>query len=57
VTPVLPSVRGRVIEVPVQTNKPLKGDDVLFRIDPKPYQYIVDQKKARWRRPSRPSSS
>jgi multidrug resistance efflux pump len=46
VTPVLPSVRGRVIEVPVQTNKPLKGDDVLFRIDPKPYQYIVDQKKA-----------
>jgi multidrug resistance efflux pump len=46
VTPVLPSVRGRVIEVPVQTNKPLKGDDVLSRIDPKPYQYIVDQKKA-----------
>jgi len=46
VTPVLPSVRGRVIEVPVQTNKPLKQDDVLFRIDPRPYQYIVDQKKA-----------
>jgi multidrug resistance efflux pump len=46
VTPVLPSVRGRVIEVPAQTNKPLKQDDVLFRIDPKPYQYIVDQKKA-----------
>jgi len=46
VTPVLPSVRGRVIEVPVQTNKPLKQGDVLFRIDPKPYQYIVDQKRA-----------
>jgi len=46
VTPVLPSVKGRVIEVPVQTNKPLKEGDVLFRIDPKPYQYIVDQKKA-----------
>jgi multidrug resistance efflux pump len=46
VTPVLPSVRGRVIEVPVQTNKPLKEGDVLFRIDPKPYQYVVDQKRA-----------
>jgi multidrug resistance efflux pump len=46
VTPVLTSVRGRVIEVPVQTNKPLKEGDVLFRIDPRPYQYIIDQKKA-----------
>ena len=46
VTPVLPSVRGRVIEVPVQANKPLKQGDVLFRVDPRPYQYIVDQKKA-----------
>src|SRR5262245_6317855 len=46
VTPVLPAVRGRVIEVPVQTNKPLKQGDVLFRIDPRPYQYVVDQKKA-----------
>jgi multidrug resistance efflux pump len=46
VTPVLPGVRGRVIEVPVQANAPLKLGDVLFRLDPKPYQYIVDQKKA-----------
>jgi multidrug resistance efflux pump len=46
VTPVLPAVRGRVTEVPVQTNKPLKEGDVLFRIDPKPYQYVVDQKRA-----------
>jgi multidrug resistance efflux pump len=46
VTPVLPGVRGRVIEVPVQQNTPLKEGDVLFRIDPKPYQYVVDQKKA-----------
>ena len=35
-----------MIEVPVQTNKPLKEGDMLFRIDPRPYQYIVDQKKA-----------
>jgi multidrug resistance efflux pump len=46
VTPVLPAVRGRVIEVPAQPNAPLKEGDVLFTIDPKPYQYIVDQKKA-----------
>src|SRR5262249_27132805 len=45
VTPVFPSVRGRVIEVPVQANVPLKEGDVLFRVDPKPYQYVVDQKK------------
>src|SRR5215510_5366751 len=46
VTPVLPGVRGRVIEVPVQTNAPLKEGDVLFRIDPKPYEFIVEQKRA-----------
>src|SRR5438874_11006285 len=46
VTPVLPGVRGRVIEVPVDANTPLKEGDVLFRIDPKPYEYIVEQKKA-----------
>ena len=46
VTPVLPSVRGRVIEVPAQTNTPLKEGDVLFRVDPKPYEYMVAQKKA-----------
>src|ERR1700756_5457535 len=46
VTPILPSVKGRVIEIPVTANRPLKPGDELFRIDPKPYQYIVDQKAA-----------
>jgi multidrug resistance efflux pump len=46
VTPVFPSVRGRVIEVPVQANTPLKEGDVLFRVDPTPFQYVVDQKRA-----------
>src|SRR6516164_3481433 len=46
VTPVLPGVRGRVVDVPVQTNAPLKEGDVLFRIDPKPYEFVVQQKKA-----------
>jgi len=46
VTPVLPGVRGRVTDVPVQTNVPLKEGDVLFRIDPKPYEYVIEQKEA-----------
>jgi multidrug resistance efflux pump len=46
ITPVLSGVRGRVIEVPVETNVPLKAGDVLFRIDPKPFEYVVSQKKA-----------
>jgi multidrug resistance efflux pump len=46
VTSVLPTVRGRVIEVPVKENVPLKQGDVLFRIDPKPFEYVVEQKKA-----------
>jgi multidrug resistance efflux pump len=45
-TPIMPNVKGRVIEVPVEANAPLKQGDVLFRIDPAPYQYVVDQKKA-----------
>ena len=46
ITPILPTVKGRVVEVPVQANTPLKEGDVLFRIDPKPFEYVVDQKKA-----------
>ena len=45
-TPILPDVKGRVIEVPVEPNTLLKAGDVLFRVDPQPYQYVVDQKKA-----------
>jgi multidrug resistance efflux pump len=46
VTPVLPAVKGRVIEVPIEGNKLLKEGDVLFKLDPKPYEYTVTQKKA-----------
>src|SRR6478735_4479128 len=46
VTPILPTVKGRVLEVPVQANTPLKEGDVLFRIDPKPFEYVVAEKKA-----------
>ncbi len=48
VTPILPSVRGRVIEVPVvgRTNQHIEAGEALFKIDPKPYEYIVQQKRA-----------
>jgi multidrug resistance efflux pump len=48
VTPILPAVRGLVTEVPVEdnTNRHLEAGDVLFKIDPKPYQYALDEKRA-----------
>ncbi|QDS88404.1 Inner membrane protein YiaV precursor [Rosistilla ulvae] len=46
VTQIVPQVRGKVISVPVKTNAPLKAGDVLFRIDPKPYQLEVDRLEA-----------
>jgi len=46
-TPIIPTVKGRVIEVPVVANAPIKKGDVLFKLDPEPYQYKVDALKAR----------
>jgi RND family efflux transporter MFP subunit len=39
---IVPNVAGEVIDVPVQANTPLKAGDVLFRIDPQPFQAQVD---------------
>ena len=47
VVPVVSQVRGRVIEVPVENNRPVKKNDVLFRIDPTPYQNEVRSLEAR----------
>jgi multidrug resistance efflux pump len=38
VVQIVPRVTGRVIEVPVESNRPVRKGDVLFRIDPVPYQ-------------------
>jgi multidrug resistance efflux pump len=38
VVQVIPQVRGRVIEVPVEPNRLVKKGELLFRIDPTPYQ-------------------
>ena len=41
-TPIYARVDGRVLEVPVETNVPLKKGDVLFRFDPRPFEYRVE---------------
>lgn len=38
---IVPDVAGEVIDVPVAANAPLKAGDVLFRIDPAPYEAQV----------------
>jgi RND family efflux transporter MFP subunit len=38
---IVPDVAGEVLEVPVEPNKPLKAGDVLFRIDPRPFDAQV----------------
>jgi multidrug resistance efflux pump len=43
---IVPNVRGTVIEVVAEANKPIKKGEVLFRIDPEPYQIEVDRLRA-----------
>src|SRR5262249_26704726 len=47
VVPIVSQVRGRVIEVPVENNRPVKKGDVLFKIDATPYQNEVNSLEAR----------
>src|SRR5262245_57880106 len=37
-TPIVPQVRGMVVEVTTEGQR-LKQGDILFKIDPEPYQY------------------
>ncbi|CAM2775269.1 HlyD family secretion protein [Vibrio mytili] len=46
-TPIVSGVRGRVIEVPVEANQPLKTGDILFKIDPTPFEAEVERLKAK----------
>lgn len=45
-TPIIPAVSGVVTEVPVQAGTPLKAGDILFRINPEPFQNAVKAKEA-----------
>ena len=46
VVEVVPNVSGQVTEVPVKPLQPLKKDDVLFKIEPRPFQATVDKLEA-----------
>ena len=46
VVEVIPNVTGQIVAIPVKTNVPVKSGDVLFQIDPAPFQYKVAQLKA-----------
>jgi multidrug efflux system membrane fusion protein len=41
-----PDVSGRIIELDVRDNQKVRKGEVLFRIDPEPYQMRVDQARA-----------
>ena len=47
VVPIVSQVRGRVIEVPVENNRKVKKGQVLFKIDPTPYQNEVNSLAAK----------
>ena len=46
VVPIVPGVRGRILEVPVENNRPVKKGDVLFKIDGSQYQADLNSLEA-----------
>ena len=46
VVPIVSGVRGRVLEVPVENNRPVKKGDVLFRVDPTLYENDIHSLEA-----------
>ena len=46
VIPVAAEVAGRVIRVNVRNNQDVKAGDLLFEVDPKPYQITVERARA-----------
>ena len=46
VVEVTPNVTGQIVSIPVKTNVLVKANDVLFQIDPAPFQYKVAQLQA-----------
>jgi multidrug efflux system membrane fusion protein len=43
---VVPEVSGSIVELPVHENQAVKQGDLLFRIDPRPYQDALTRSKA-----------
>lgn len=50
IIPIVPNVRGEVIDVPIEATAPLAAGDILFRIDPEPFEIKVRQREAQVQR-------
>ena len=46
VIPIVPRVTGQVTDVPIEPNRPIKKGDVLFKIDPVPFEATVKAAEA-----------
>ena len=46
IVPVVPRVTGTVTEVPIEPNRPIKKGDVLFKMDPTPFEATVKAAQA-----------
>jgi multidrug resistance efflux pump len=46
VIPIVPRVTGQVTDVPIEPNRPIKKGDVLFKIDPVPFEAAVNAAEA-----------
>ncbi|WP_096086179.1 HlyD family secretion protein [Agaribacterium haliotis] len=46
-TPIIPAVRGRVVEVAVEANQVVEAGSLLFRIDPAPFEDKIESLEAR----------
>jgi multidrug resistance efflux pump len=47
VIPIVPRITGQVTEVPIEPNRPIKKGDVLFKIDPVPFQQAFEAAQAK----------
>ena len=47
VVPIVPRITGQVTEVPIEPNRPIKKGDVLFKIDPVPFQQAYEAAQAK----------
>ena len=45
VIPIVPRVTGQVTEVPIEPNRPIKKGDVLFKIDPVPFEAAAKSRR------------
>src|SRR4029077_6305939 len=46
VIPIVPRVTGQVTEVPIEPNRPIKKGDVLFKVDPVPFDAALKAAEA-----------